>query len=155
MCAAAPGTECRTLPRGPRQQRRSERHEPKWCSSAWPRALLFVSFHRSRAASERLTGGGDASAARAVRLRGYEVRAPRHRRRHARRQDPGRGGPRPAAAFGTPRPRERRDLLLGPFSAPLRPSPDSGSGSWPGLASRAPSVCRCLGSREKASVLPE
>ena len=86
---------------------------PEWCPSARPRALLFVSFHRSRAASERLTGGGDASAARAARLRSYEVRAPGHRRRHARRQDPGRGATRPAAAFGTPRPRERRGEARG------------------------------------------
>lgn len=60
-----------------------------WCPSARPRALLFVSFHRSRAASGRLTGGGDATAARAARLRGYEVRTPGHRRRQrgARTQD--------------------------------------------------------------------
>lgn len=63
--------------------------EPAWCPSARPRALLFVSFHRSRAASGWLTGGGDAIAARAAKLWGYEVRAPRYRRRQrgARTQD--------------------------------------------------------------------
>lgn len=36
------------------------------------RALLFVSFHRARAAAARLTGGGDAAAERPARLRGAE-----------------------------------------------------------------------------------
>lgn len=35
-----------------------------WCPSAVIRGLLFVSFHRARAVSGWLTGGGDASAAR-------------------------------------------------------------------------------------------
>lgn len=35
-----------------------------------------MSSHRARAASGRLTGGGDATAARSARLRGYEVRVP-------------------------------------------------------------------------------
>lgn len=83
-----------------KQQKRLRRRKPTWCPSARPRALLFVSFHRSRAASGRLTGGGDASAAQTVKLRGYEVRAPGHRRRHAWRQDVGRRAPGPRLPLG-------------------------------------------------------
>ncbi|XP_057583164.1 peptide chain release factor 2-like [Hippopotamus amphibius kiboko] len=151
------------------QQRRPARREPKRCSSARPRALLFVSFHRSRAASERLTGGGDASAAREARLRGYEVRAPGHRRRHARRREPERGVPRPAAASGPSRPRARRARRRGggastrPEEERAAPGGERGAGAGAGrlrrpAGARLPgprplSGCRRLGSPEKASGL--
>ncbi|KAF7467711.1 hypothetical protein GHT09_001152 [Marmota monax] len=66
------------------------------------RGLLFVSFHRARAVSGWLTGGGGAAAAR---LRGYEVRTPRRWRRHRAARE--RGTPKPADAFRSRRPRVR------------------------------------------------